>query len=88
MTGGTLLAEDDNLLTIAAGTFETSTVTYTYDPAHAGLLGEPLQIRLLAYAASDEVEFDDVKLDVTPEPATMTMLVLGGFGFLARRRKR
>ncbi|UCG47626.1 MAG: PEP-CTERM sorting domain-containing protein [Phycisphaerales bacterium] len=86
VTGGTLLAEDDNLLTIAQGTFETSTVTYTYNPAlHSGLLGEPLQIRLIAYAASDEVEFDDVRLDAIPEPATLALL---GLGALMLRRKR
>jgi len=48
ITVGTLLAEDNNTLTIAEDTFETSTVTYTYDlELHSGLLGEPLQIRLL-----------------------------------------
>jgi hypothetical protein len=88
VTGGTLLAEDDNSLTIAQGTFETSIVTYTYDPAHSALLGEPLQIRLLAYAASDEVEFDDVRLDAIPEPATMTMLALMGLCVCSRRRRR
>jgi len=98
VTGGTLLAEDDNSLTIADGTFETSTVTYTYDPAHAALLGQPLQIRLLAYAASDEVEFDNVRLTATPvgaageipEPATMAMLGLAvcGLGGYVRKRRR
>ena len=88
VTGGTLLAEDDNLLTIAAGTFETSTITYTYNPAlHSGLLGEPLQIRLLALAASEEVEFDAVSLDAIPEPATLSLLALGGLALLRRRRK-
>lgn len=86
VTGGTLLNEDDNELTIADGTFETSTVTYTYDPQHSGLLGEPLQIRLLALGW-DEVEFDDVRLDVVPEPATMSLLALGGIALLRRKRK-
>ena len=68
VTGGTLLAEDNNSLTIAEDTFETSTVTYTYDPVlHSGLLGEPLQIRLLSLgnvAAGDwtEADFDNVTL--------------------------
>jgi hypothetical protein len=68
VTGGTLLVEDNNLLTIAVDTFETSTVTYTYNPAlHSGLLGEPLQIRLLSLgnvAAGDwtEADFDNVRL--------------------------
>jgi hypothetical protein len=76
VTGGTLLAEDNNSLTIAEDTFETSTVTYTYDPElHSGLLGEPLQIRLLSLgnvAAGDwtEVNFDNVRLsyDGPPRP--------------------
>jgi hypothetical protein len=64
VTGGTLLAEDPGDLTIAEGTFETSTVTYVYDVAHEALLGEPLQIRLLAIGPDDtyETDFDDVKL--------------------------
>ena len=85
VTGGTLLAEDNNLLTIAAGTFETSTVTCTYNPVHSGLLGEPLQIRLLALAASEEVHFDNVTLGAVPEPATVLLLGLGGL--MLRRKK-
>jgi len=90
VTGGTVLAEDYNTLTIAAGTFETSTVTYAYDPAHSALLGEPLQIRLLCLykegvGGYPEVDFDNVQL--TPEPATLSMLALGGLALLRRRRK-
>ncbi len=91
VTGGTLLAQDYNELTIAEATFETSTVTYAYDPAHSALVGEPLQIRLLCLykdGAGDypEVDFDNVQL--TPEPATMALLCLGGIGLLRRRRNR
>ena len=77
VVGGTLLAEDDSTLTIADGTFETSTVTYTYNPAlHSNLLGEPLQIRLLA-VNGEEVDFDDVYLmkvlsGTTPGPIDFT----------------
>jgi hypothetical protein len=65
---GTLLAEDNNSLTIAEDTFQTSTVTYTYNPAvHSDLLGEPLQIRLLSLGNVDagdytEADFDNVTL--------------------------
>jgi len=87
VTGGTLLAQDNNSLTIADGTFRTSTVTYTYNPAlHSGLLGERLQIRLLALHAT-ETEFDNVRLDAIPEPASLSVLALGGLALLRRRRK-
>ncbi len=64
--GGTLLAEDDDSLTIAEDSFSTSTVNYTYDAGDAALVDQPLEIRLLSkgLAASDEVCFDDVQLTV------------------------
>jgi hypothetical protein len=82
VTGGTLLAEDNNSLTIAEDSFKTSTVTYTYNPElHSDLLGEPLQIRLLSLGnviAEDgtEADFDDVRLTAegpTPSPYVVTM---------------
>jgi len=74
VTGGTLLAEDNNSLTIREDTLETSTVTYTYDPElHSGLLREPLQIRLLSLGnvvAGDytEADFDNVRLFRSSDP--------------------
>jgi alpha-galactosidase len=72
VTGGTLIAQDDNTLTIADNTFETSTVTHTSgsevsDPN----VGQRLQIRLLAIGPDDyyEVDFDDVKLSSDPPPS-------------------
>lgn len=73
LAGDTLLAEDDNSLpTPAAGTFGTNpaTVNYTYNAGlHAGLVGQPLEIRILSKDLSGgnngEIEFDDVKLTVT-----------------------
>jgi len=68
VTGGTLLAEDDSSLAVPDGTFMTSTVTYSYNPMHSALVGQPLQIRLLALVPANptgeeiEVEFDDVRL--------------------------
>ena len=91
--GGVLLAEDDDSLTVAEGTFETSTITFTYDPAlHSGLLGQPLQIRLLANPGGDGVDFDNVRLtalapDLIPEPATLSLLGLGALLALRRRRR-
>jgi hypothetical protein len=39
-------------------------------------------------ALSGWVVFDDVNLDVIPEPATLGLLALGGVGMLLRRRRR
>jgi hypothetical protein len=69
ITGGTVLAEDANSLSIAEGTFATSTVVYTYNPAHAALVGEQLQIRLLSLGGAsvdEEVNFDNVQLTANP----------------------
>ena len=87
VTGGILLAEDNNTLVIAEDTFETSTVTYTAGPDDP-LLGEPLQIRLLALGG-EEVDFDAVSLDAIPEPSTVVLLCMGALGLLLfGRRKR
>jgi hypothetical protein len=59
---GTLLAEDDDSVTVAADTFETSTVTFDSTGVDAGLLGQPLQIRLLGKPGTGEIDLDDVKL--------------------------
>ncbi len=83
--GGTVLAEDDNSLTIAEGTFETSTVTHTTGGAGSDPnVGLPIQIRLLAIGLDDsyETDFDNVKLlidgesgvyDPTPLTVTLTL---------------
>jgi hypothetical protein len=93
LAGETILAEDDDSLTVAEETFETSTVTYTYNPAHSALLGEKLQIRLFAklgYIESgvySEMNVDDVQLTVIPEPATMGLLGMGALALIRRKRK-
>jgi hypothetical protein len=68
LAGGTVLAEDDNSLTIADNAFETSTVTYDSTGVDAGLVGEPLEIRLLALSEGTylEMNFDDVRLTADP----------------------
>jgi hypothetical protein len=71
VTGGNLLAEDDNSLTIPEGTFKTSTVVFDSTVVDPSLLGEPLQIRLLCRgntSAGDEAYFDYVKLYADPPP--------------------
>jgi hypothetical protein len=94
VTGGTLLAEDNNTLSIPQGTFKTSVVTYAYDPAQSSLLGQHLQIRLLALpgvVGGEETEFDNVRLDAVPEPGTIALLAAGLAGLLAaawRRKSR
>jgi len=87
LAGDTLLAQDDSSLTPATDTFETSIVTYVYNAADEALLGEPLQIRLLAKPDNGELDVDDVRLDAVPEPVTLTLLGLGGLGLIRRRRR-
>lgn len=68
--GGTIIAEYINTTpdSMPVDEFITATVTYTPDPADAGLAGQPLQIRLLAvedptdHSITGYVDFDDVKL--------------------------
>jgi hypothetical protein len=76
LSGETVLAEDDNTVAIATGTFGTSTVTYTYDSGDSALLGQALQIRLLCLGANGEADFDDVQLTVeapAPDPYVVTL---------------
>ncbi len=91
LAGGTVIKEDDNILWPDYYLWATSTVEYTYDPAHADLVGQPLEIRLLNLgidmdaAAPDVVgvEFDDVRLTADPpfpvlsgvETVTLTLAV-------------
>jgi len=85
-----VLAEDDNSLTIAAQTWETSVVLYTNDPvADANKLDLPLMVKLVNPADSPggaDVEFDNVVLTSDTlfpvatgvETVTMTVLVSDG----------
>jgi hypothetical protein len=78
LAGETVIAEDNNTLTPAVNTFETSTVTYTYDPCDSALLGQALQIRLLCLGEGGEADFDDVQLTAeapTPVPYVVTLVL-------------
>ena len=90
LAGDSIIAEDDNTLEIAEGSFSTSTIVYSTsldDPN----IGQPLQIRLLNTLEDSglEVNFDDVELSTTsiygstsvPESNSITSLLLLGIGF-------
>ena len=90
--GSTLLAEDDSLLLPALGQFQQTTVTYLAT-ASDPLLGQQLQIRFLS--KGQQTNFDDFRLDATtvgnpevPEPASMTLALLGGLCLGGRRLRR
>ena len=88
LAGGSVLAQDDNSVAVATDTFETSTVTYTYDSADSALLGEALEIRLIAKPGNGELDVDDVRLDAVPEPATMGLLGMGALALIRRRKRK
>jgi len=73
VSGGEVIAQDDNSLAVAEDTFVTSTVTYTLDPAYTHLAGERLQIRLLTLNDEEDVMdftqaiYDDVQLLINGE---------------------
>ena len=86
LAGNTVIAQDDNLLSIPEGEFATSTVQFEVGASH-GLLGESLGIRLVnlneipvgftqVTSPDLEVDFDNVRLSVTaiPEPGCLWLL--------------
>jgi hypothetical protein len=64
LAGGTLLSEDDSLLTLIPGTFRTSTVMFGAAPGHPAI-GQPLQIRLIR-GLQGQGNFDHVRLESAP----------------------
>lgn len=66
VVNGTMIAQDDNTLTPAAGSFVATSVKYAYNAAlHSGLVGYPIEIRLLSKGLAGgygDVNFDDVQL--------------------------
>ena len=63
LAGDTIIAEDNNTLNIAEGSFSPSTIVYRTSINDSNL-GQPLQIRLLNTLESNglEVNFDEVRL--------------------------
>ena len=49
-------------------------------------LGQDLGL-VLAYTGGGWPEIDDVSISVVPEPATMSLLALGGMAMLRRKKK-
>ena len=100
MAGASILASDVNSIgaTIPEGAFRTANLSFDADLAAPALFGQPLGIRLVNLklpgspgSPNIEVDFDHVRLDVSPvpEPAGLVML-LGGLlllGALPRRRR-
>jgi hypothetical protein len=91
LAGGTVIGEDNDTVWPDYMLWDTSTVQYTYKVDDEGLVGQPLEIRLLNLGLDKDnppgdtvgVEFDNVIL--TPEPATLALL---GLGALMLKRKR
>jgi hypothetical protein len=86
LAGGTVIKEDYNTLWPDNYLWATSTVEYTYDPAHSDLVGQPLEIRLLSLGLDIDappvdgllgVEFDNVRLTADtlfpPAPGMVTV---------------
>lgn len=92
LAGETVVAEDDNILNPAEGSFETSIVSFTTS-ANTPNLGEQLEIRLLNILDGSglEVDFDNVRLEATPVPETTSLLglvVVGALGINSRLKRQ
>ena len=92
LAGDTVVAEDNNTLDLAEGSFSTSTIVYNTS-ANKPNLEQPLQIRLVNTLENNglEVNFDNVELSTAsiseaipvPESNSITSLLLLSIGFLA-----
>lgn len=85
LAGSTVLASDSSFVSTipAEGNFRTSTITYSSGASNA-LAGQALGIRLvnLNNSTGIEVNFDNVRLELTavPEPSTALVLSIVGVG--------
>lgn len=92
LVGGSVIASDNNTLSIAEGAWGTSTVTFTTGSSVAP--DQFLGIRLVSLNATtgtpdNEVDFDDVQLTAVaiPEPSALIFLSCSMMAFLARRSR-
>ena len=79
VSGGTVLAEDDNALEVPVNEFVTSTVVYNADPADSVHDGELIQIRLCALETPDNPEDDSLAGWVAFDDVTLQTGAFPGF---------
>ncbi|MHC4983136.1 MAG: PEP-CTERM sorting domain-containing protein [Planctomycetota bacterium] len=89
-TGDAIIATSGNVGSPAAGSGQFVDKQLVFDNSNGAYTGEPLKIDI--YCKDDEafqhVNFDNVRLEYVPEPATTCLLAVGAAGAFARRRKR
>ena len=90
LAGTTVLATRD-VAPGTPGTFEDYSVSYLFadgenNTVNAGLVGEALTIRFLEVGTNFELDIDNVRLTMVPEPTTSLLLALGAMFALRRRR--
>ena len=96
LAGSTVIASDNNTLSIPEGEFRTSTLQVDIDESHAalgGLLGIRLVNLNIPGTAEDpgiEVNFDDARLSavIVPEPGSGSLLLAGTALWTVRRIRR
>jgi hypothetical protein len=82
----------DPVLTPAAD--KTKSVTFSYDTELTGIgVGDPIEFQFIETSPSNKtLAFDNVDVtgasDAVPEPASLSLLAIGGVGLLTRRRRR
>lgn len=90
LAGSTVLATRD-VAPGTLGTFEDYATSYLFadganNTVNAGLVGEALTIRFLEVGTNFELDIDNVRLTMVPEPTTSLLLALGAMFALRRRR--
>jgi len=77
LAGGTVIKEDYDTLWPGYRKWATSTVAYTYDPLDSGLIGQPLEIRLLSLGLDKDSPPVDELIGVEFDNVTLTAISVG-----------